>query len=453
MRLLARIRSDESGVALVVAMGSLLVVGLLAFALADGASSVSRSTFDDGARSRALATAQAGVNIANHRLGKADPRPLDTQCFTTAPVNPTGGVCPWTTPESLGNRATVTYRISPILSAGTDTCATQPTSIPYSWKQRCITAEATVDGETRIVQRRIVQNFGGTPFPFLGALGLSGISINQSRLQGTVGSNVNVQIGPGSTITNPGDVKLGQRGGVPGTLTLAGGSYSGTLETNLPEFTLDPLDQLYSDAVSPNNDNPASSPGISLVNGNLTLGPSRTLWLQSGGVYSFCSITMNSGARMRLAASATEPAKVFVDSWHRPGNPDYTPSTCARRMSGGDVVSMASGAGFVNDTNRASMLQVYVYGGSSAADPNYNIMFNSSADFTGTLYAPRSQVTFASGGNLTGAMAVDRIVFNNNNSAGNYGYRPDPDAMNTTGVWDGTYLRKGWRECPPAGCT
>jgi hypothetical protein len=174
------------------------------------------------------------------------------------------------------------------------------------------------------------------------------------------------------------------------------------------------------------------------------------MWLQSGGVYSFCSITMHSGAEMRTAASNSEPAIVFVDSWHRPGAPAWTPSTCAQRTGGGNVISLASGAGFVNDTNKASMLQVFVYGGSSASDPSYNVLFNATANWTGTLYAPRSQVTFNSGGNLTGAMAVDRIVFNNNNAKGNFGYRPDADAMNTSGLWDGTYLLKGWRECPPA---
>jgi len=151
------------------------------------------------------------------------------------------------------------------------------------------------------------------------------------------------------------------------------------------------------------------------------------------------------------AAGASQPARIFIDSSYRPGSPSYTPSPCTPR-AGSSVVSLANGAGFQNDTNKASMLQVYVYGG-NAGNPGYDLTFNASADFTGTLYAPRSTVTFSSGGNLTGAMAVDKIVFNNNNDKGNFGYRPDPDAMNAGGVWDGTYVRKGWRECPSSvGC-
>lgn len=452
MSVLRRIRRDESGVALVVAMGTLLVIGMLAFAVAEGASRVGKSSNRNTAGSRALAAAQSGINIGAYRLEKANPVPLDTQCFTTAGVAPSGGSCPWTAYQSLGNGATVRYSITPVItSAASDTCVKQPTSIPYQFKQRCITAQAMADGETRIVQRRLVQNLGGSPFPFVGALGLSGVDINQSRLKGTVGSNVLVTIGPGSRISDPGDVKLGQESGVAGRVV--GNAYDGTLTQNLPQFVLDPLDEFYS-AAAASNDNPGSSPGISMNNGNLNIGSNRTFWLQSGATYHFCSISMQSRGVMRLPASATEPARIFVDSFHRPGAPNYTPSGCAVRNGGGNVVDMASGAGFVNDTDRASMLQVYVYGGNNRLNPNYNVRFNSSADFTGTLYAPLSHVFFASGGNLKGAMAVDTIRFDNNNSEGNFGFQSDPDADNVTGSWDGTYLKKAWRECPPAtGCS
>jgi hypothetical protein len=166
----------------------MLVISLLVFAVAGNASHVSGFSDRAAAKSRALAAAQAGMNIANYRLGKAAPRPADTQCFTTAPVAMSGGACPWSATEDLGNGAAIRYRISPVItSAATDTCAPQPVVIAYSRKQRCITAEATVIGQTRTVQRRVVQNFGGSPFPFLGAFGLSGVSINQSPLQGRSG--------------------------------------------------------------------------------------------------------------------------------------------------------------------------------------------------------------------------------------------------------------------------
>ena len=117
MRRLARIREEERGVALVVAMGSMLVISLLVFAVAGSASNVSGMSSRDAAKSRALAAAQAGMNIANYRLGKAVPRPGDTACFTTTSAVMSGGICPWTAWEDLGNGAAMRYRISPVLAS------------------------------------------------------------------------------------------------------------------------------------------------------------------------------------------------------------------------------------------------------------------------------------------------------------------------------------------------
>ena len=443
--MIRRLARDQRGVAIVVAMGGLLVVSLLALVAANVAIQSNTATNRDTDSKRALSAADAGLTTANFRLGKADPKP---DCLTGGnPTSPIGAYsCPMSATEDVGNGATYSYTVSPPLPAGDTTCVTIPgQTFPSYLKQRCITVVAQVNGTTRRVQARYVENRGAPIFPFVGLLGLDKVVFNQSGASGEVGSNGTVQIGPSATLVNPGTVKLGPSGNVQ--LVGTGNSWTSPPLYQGQPFTLDPLTQDYSDSVTTNNN--ASLPG-GVVDGQrrASLGANQTVTLQSGAVYNFCSIFFANNGKLVVPATATEPVKIYVDSPNRPGTPNYTPSGCPSRAgaSPSEVISVAAGAGFQNDTGRASMLQLYVYGGG----PNQDIKFNGSAAFAGTLYAPQSKVTFASEATVTGAIAAKEIVFNNNSSGA--GFTGDADAQNVDGGTDGTFIRKAWRECRASGC-
>jgi hypothetical protein len=270
-----------------------------------------------------------------------------------------------------------------------------------------------------------------------------------------VGTNGQIVVGPNSEILAPARIKLGG-----GAAQVVPANYATDRRDPSPNpFVLDLYTEWYSasarapsnggSTAPPNGNNAIGTlsgmPGFSATNQRqVTLGSGAEVTLAGGSDYNFCSLKMNSDARFVIPATTTQPVRIFIDSSTRPGNPSFVPSGCP--AFAGNVVDLASGAGFINQTGKASMLQLFVYG--SATE---NIVFNASANFTGTLWAPRSSVVFNQGATVTGAIAARDIEFRNN--SGQPGFIGDPDANNVTGRWDGSYKRSGWRECSPRGNT
>lgn len=430
--------------AMVAVMGVLLVTAILGFAVAATADRTSDGTIRDGNSKRALAAAEAGLNTGRFRIGKTygnvNTTSNDPKCFPDT--------CSWSSPaESLGNGATFRYHIS---SVGPNTnCAPAAKPVnPPTLRQRCVTGLGEANGVQRLVQSRIVENRGAPIFPFPGMLGLDRISLNQSDAVGTVGTNGQLIVGANSEVRDPGTIKLG---GSNWSVSPSGYGTS-SREISPDPFALDFYTEWYSDSVQ--GPPPAGNNYLSTISGaagvtvtgtrQVSLAPDSTVTLSGGRDYNFCSLLMNSDAKFVIPAGTTEPVRVFIDSSSRPGSPDYVPSGCANLT--GNIVDLRSGAGFINNTGKPSLLQLYVYGG-----PNKNIVFNASANFTGTIWAPQSSIVFNAGATVTGALAAKDISFQQN--SGNAGFTGDPEANNVTGRWDGTYVRNGWRECPPkSGC-
>src|SRR5688572_13752449 len=80
-RLRARLAAED-GVALVVASGIILVMGVFVAAVAASALRVSGSSNDDRSGKRAVAVAEAGIRAATYRLNQQNPSA--TTCLTTA---------------------------------------------------------------------------------------------------------------------------------------------------------------------------------------------------------------------------------------------------------------------------------------------------------------------------------------------------------------------------------
>ena len=459
--ILSRLRAEERGVAMIVVMGVLLVTSTLAFAVAATAQRSSEGTVRDSSSKRALAAAETGLNIGRFEVVKkfGSNGAFDQRCVPDVYPAPT---CAWTDFKPAGNGAEFSYWVSPVLNttagAGITCTAAAATTPPGTFRERCVTAIGRFGGVERRLQARVIENRGAPLFPFPGMLGLDKVTLNASDANGSVGTNGQLSLtGQGSDITPPATIKLG--GSNWSVNPPSYGANPNRRDVSPNPFELDFYTDWYSGSVKPPGPGGTTAPpsyGTNSINTlvgkpgfattaqrqvTITGGP---VPLEGGRDYNFCSLTMNSGAKFVVPAGTTQPVRVFIDSSTRPGNPDYVPSGCP--AFSGDVVDLANNAGFDNNTGKPSMLQLFVYGGG-----NQNIEFNHAAAFTGTIWAPQSKVLFNAAAVLTGAIAAKDIEFRNN--SGNAGFTGDPDAMNVTGRWDGSYKRSGWRECSPRGNT
>ena len=440
-----RIAAEQRGSAMVAVMGVLLVTAILSFAVAASADRTNEGGVRDTSAKRALAAADAGLNIARHRVGETfgatDVETNDASCF---PVVPAGQSCQWSDFESLGNGTRFRYWVSPVMTASNGVTCVDPVvpPTPANARQRCITAIGESGEIERRLQTRIVEYRGAPIFPFPGMLGLQGVTLNQSDAVGTVGSNVNVNIGPGSSIEDPGNIML------PPGATVTGSNYEGDVLPLPAPFVADNFDDWYSESRRVNISGTLPAGNYTLPGGTLTgtrhANPPNgngTITLTPGRDYNFCSITFNSSETFVVPSTATEPVRIFVDAPPRPDTnaniANYTPDGCTTPAK---AIDAASGSGFVNNTGKSSMLQVYVYSGA--------VEFHASAEFVGTLWAPQSDVVFNSGARLRGAIVARTIRYNNNGQVP--GFVGDPDADTVTGRWDGAYTRNGWRECRPS---
>ena len=117
-RILLALRREE-GVALPVAMGVLAVISGLAALVSAGAVQVNTTSGVDRDSKRALAAAEAGLRAATYRVNKLGPS--NALCAT----DQTSATC--AVQQSLGNGATYSYDVSPVLAdAVADRCAGLP---------------------------------------------------------------------------------------------------------------------------------------------------------------------------------------------------------------------------------------------------------------------------------------------------------------------------------------
>lgn len=205
---------DESGIVMVVVMGTLLVLSLLAAAvLATSVFSATASTKQKDAKT-AYGAAITGLRTAVYRLNTNLPA-ADTVC----PILPSGlaaainnGVCgPYSSDSSIGTQPMPTgqrydYWITPAITSS-DACAGNPLSSPairqLVFVTRCITARGqyTIGGRTytKRVQARAVSTHSEFPIP--GIWGTACVAINAGQVPSTGGCDTNVTAVSNSTYT------------------------------------------------------------------------------------------------------------------------------------------------------------------------------------------------------------------------------------------------------------
>jgi Tfp pilus assembly protein PilX len=188
---------EERGIILPISIMLLSVILVLTLVVA--AASVQNNNFSNQqvAGDQALATAEAGLQTAYHRLYSVATSGTEipaADCFTTTAVVPESGSCKAETGKVGAN--SYTYYVEPLTSETKKHCAGLP--VVGAIVQRCITASATVSGVTRRVQERVVVS---TQSPASELESLGRIKINNAKnLDGNLAANAEVEVGT-ATVT------------------------------------------------------------------------------------------------------------------------------------------------------------------------------------------------------------------------------------------------------------
>jgi Tfp pilus assembly protein PilX len=206
-----RLHSEERGVALIVVMAMLVVLGVIATAVLTNSLQIKQATASERASKQAYASAVNGLQSAMFWLNAS--KPADTACpplpGQTTPQTPasTSGLCgPYesdnlsgvaglTTQPSVNQR--YTYWITPILSSSNDTCTgASPVVLNIrsgiTVRDRCITAVGQSLNGTKVTFTKRVQarvSAGNALFPVPGIFGASCLSVGVSVHSGDTGCN------------------------------------------------------------------------------------------------------------------------------------------------------------------------------------------------------------------------------------------------------------------------
>lgn len=445
-RLLSQLLSRQEGIALPTVLGALTLTTLLAattFAVSlEGQHSSSR----DRDSKRALAAAEAGLQMAYLKLSEV--RPTDSQCVTQAAVLPgtngaAAGECPAFTAQ-LGNGASYTYVVATPVSG---TCAVLPDKAgQVTPKDRCITSVGTVNGVKRRLQTRILYTPPWKPFLEAGLVARNDIIIrnNETQVHSTVGANGSVTVTNGTRVN--GGVTLG-----PG----AGWSFEtggGTVNNQAPSYRDDPfefpdVEALYAAARSSNNNGALNTAYYSNGGRAFAMGNNTTYTIPAG-TYNFCSFTMNQGAKLRVPAGAL--VRIFIDSPRRSG------SGCSGPTAGEYLQGQAT------EVNREvgadpAQLELYVYGRTDDSLDKPGIDIGNAAWLYAAIYAPDASMRLDNGGNVIGAATVSNARVINNSD-----FIWDNRVLNKVIPGTGATDNYGWTECrraptvaadPESGCS
>ena len=266
---LRRLHSDERGVALIVAMAMLVVIGTIAAAVFMNSLQVKTATATERSGKQAYAAALNGLRSAMYWLNASAPAdaacpPLPGQTTALAPDG-TSGLCgPYESDNLSGavgvaNQPAVNQRftnwISPVLGPSTDTCTGNAPVVlsPSSGtvvRNRCITAVGqALNGSTISATRRVQARVSATnaQFPVPGIFGASCLSAGVSGIAGkkncvtgggvsngdyygTIGSNGTVDVQMKTWSFDPSTTSV-----APAALYLG---YTDPASTTVPTYTI-----------------------------------------------------------------------------------------------------------------------------------------------------------------------------------------------------------------------
>jgi Tfp pilus assembly protein PilX len=424
---IARLLRSERGVALPVAVSVLMVSGALAGAAATSAVTGDRQSNRDRSVKRAVAAADAGLNIASYRLNHFATALTPTlQCVS---LNASSGLlqveaalgdnwCRAQT-EDLGEGTSYSYRVS--------TRAQVNIGGQAVW-QRKIVSTGIANG----VQRRAITSVAaptGTPM-FIDAVysELDLLMRNSALVNGTVRSNGNVVLQNGAKVC--GDVQVGPKKQLRGSKPTCGGTDTVATEP----FVLNPV------AVPATNDNGRLSSGADPKTGGISWNATTRVLTGNGGsvtlrgsTYVFCSIHLTNGALIIIEDDGT-PVRIFIDA----------PENCTTGDPARGSV-MFEKKGRTDTLGPPALAQIYMIG--SKTIPTSFAFDNNEKDCVEmVLYAPNSTFTIQNNGCLLGAVVAKQVSLSNN---AEINYDASAGTVMVEDVPLQIYKRQAWVECTP----
>jgi Tfp pilus assembly protein PilX len=463
----------QDGVALVTAMGLMMVISLLVVAFASTSIQLSDTSVRDQRSKRALAAAEAGLQAAVFRLNQyRTPASVPgTHCMRAGPELPVGGECVGYT-EPIGNGAQYTYYVTPWLGA-TGTCAILP-GIPASTSDRCVTVIGTVGGVSRRIQTRVneEQTFAG----FLNA-GLAGKALvyayNSVKMWTDVASNQEVYFWNSNEVMSANGYSGRLELGTGATYTpVNSNTVNGGTVTNQPHFDVPPANFELVDGdragfTENNNGLLTTNPPYNSSQKSFTLSSGQQYTLNPGTYY-FCSVHLNSSSKLRLSHNqGSTPTRIYVDHPSRPGS--NCPTGTSGTFTTDDSVEINKEVG-----EREDLFEVYMYGTpddgtrspyswcTTLASPSLpeecrsDFMLDSSVVFYGMIYAPTTTVQAHNSVKMWGGIAANKIRLYNSVE-----FTTTTEARTLPARKPGPAMRKGWTECraqpttpsdPESGC-
>jgi Tfp pilus assembly protein PilX len=464
---------SEDGVALPVASGMLMVIAVLVVGFFTVALRVNDTSVADRSSKRALAAAEAGLQIAVYRLNQLNQTPAATRsvsCLTNTWVAPANGQCPGQT-ESIGNGAQFTYYVTH--EGGAEGCVELP-GVATTVQDRCITSVGTAGGETRRVQTRVISQSVIPPFNQVGMIGKSLVfAYNSANLNSDVGSNLrvvfenSVNVYDNDAINVDGKVMLHQGGTYQyeNSVRIDGGTQTITtpFELGMPDFEVventNNNSTLATDLGTAWN---ATTRRINIPSGDKTIRP---------GTYHVCGVTLGNSVKLKFSHTGGALTQIWVDSPSRPGS-----ETCAGQADPAGTFTADNSVEVNKEVGeREELLDIFMYGTpyndtrpmyptcepihhpNQTATCRSDFMLDNSVNFYGSVYAPNSTIQAHNSVKFYGATAADKIIFFNSVDFFLTGAVKDRTIGNP-----GAAQRKGWAECrpqptvandPESGCT
>jgi Tfp pilus assembly protein PilX len=455
---------SQEGVALPVATAMMLVISLFVVAFFTTALRVNDTSVDDRASKRALAAAEAGLQMAMYRLNNRIGANQATQCLTTDWVPLDGDRCPGLT-ETVGNEASYTYYVTPELDrlpAAQRTCVVVPGQT-LAGTDRCITAIGTASGVERRVQVRASTVTGAASYKSIGLMSKSLMYAgNSSEIKSDVGVNGIAHFGNSAqTVTTP--VVYGTLLRAPGSTYEESGSsqvIAGGQQSVSTPFVFPPIDfeaaEIAAEATNLKTLPPWIAPSGSVYNAvtkHFTVTGEATL---PAGTYYFCRFYMENSAKLTFTSY---PIQIYVDSPSREG------SLCTGAGQGDPAGTFwLRNSNEFNKGGREELVEVFVHGtpydgtrtrptwctpaGDTPPPPDVrcesDVLLNNSSGFEGMINAPETTVELNNSGVFTGAIAADKIRFNNSVKFELTAAVKDSAPATSSGV-----RRGGWVECAP----
>ena len=449
-QLLSRILRRQDGIALPVVMGSLAVVS----GLAVGTFAVSVDSHGQSARDRdskkALAAAEAGLQMATLKITELEPEPDD--CVTNDGLVGLNAQneCPGSGNIAIGNGATYNYVVSTPASGD---CATIPGFVPNEAEDRCITSTGTVNG----VQRRLQMRFYFEP-PFLpwgnaGLVGKNKVDIGNNKIiDSAIGTNGNVILGNNSNaweLLLP-DGATYTKGGPNATVDseVAGGNAIRCCPKVAPwEF---PETDWKKPATTNNNTNLNSIPGWD--GKYLKLSQQQDITLP-GGTYYMCGFNAPNGNDINVPAG--QFVRLYIVGYR--GNPACNPND---PIDGRFVIKNSGRVNPLPTTApNAQQFALFVYGttdDNTDTDPA-DVDINNGVSYWGTIWAPNSTISVWNNQVISGGFTAGTIEMKNN---GGFSYDSNIANQPLPGTAEAENL--SWTECrrqptvatdPESGCS